>query len=586
MHAEPWQNLLPDPSPFRSILDQYSDLPCVSLSTLQSRLVHTVNRFIETDSVSFLRVVAPEHPLYWQFIQELLPESEDCPVICATNLSARRLFGGIRPPHSHSSEERGLMHQANKGYLILPISELSHNPAWWHTIKNAVLSQQLPWQALSTIDCYPLPEPAKLQLKIVLLGERETQASLEALDPDLSQFLAFFSEYEQDLAITEKTLPSYLGLLKQWTNTFQTGDFADEAALTLWFQLTARAMEEQWRVPLCPIWHQQQLTQSQLWQKHNTPVVKEESVISTIETESIEPEVDSTTETTPVLPKLTATAIAQQYHERQAANNYLPERALEDIHQRHILVETRGEVIGQINALTVVDMPAHPSSYGEPVRVSCALHMGDGDICDVERKVELGGNLHAKGMMIMQAFLQTALDLEHPLPYSASIVFEQSYSEIDGDSASIAELAALVSALAKTPIKQNMAITGSVDQFGQIQSIGGVNEKIEGFFTVCQERGLTGDQGVIIPKTNLQNVCLNPNVIEAIKAEKFHIWTAEYAEDALCLLTGMPFFSDEKDLDKPCLIAKIHENINGIHHLEDNFAIKLLNKIRNHFIRN
>jgi Lon-like ATP-dependent protease len=584
MHAEPWQNLLPDPSPFRSILEQYSDLPCVSLPTLQSRLVHTVNRFIETDSVSFLRVVAPEHPLYWQFIRDLLPESEDCPVVLATNLSSRRLFGGIRPPHAHSSEERGLMHQANNGYLILPISELSHNPAWWHSIKNAVLSQQLPWQALSNIDCYPLPDPAKIQLKIVLLGERETQASLEALDPDLSQFLSFFSEFEQDLAITEKTLPTYLGLLKHWANTFKTGDLADEAALTAWFNLTARAMEEQWRVPLCPIWHRQQLTQSQLWQKHNTA----SNVISLTEQENVV--VDVTTETPEILddkmPALSAKAIAHQYYERHAANNYLPARALEDIHQRHILVETRGEVVGQINALTVVDMPAHPSSYGEPVRVSCALHMGDGDICDVERKVELGGNLHAKGMMIMQAFLQTALDLEHPLPYSASIVFEQSYSEIDGDSASIAELAVLVSALAKTPIKQNLAITGSVDQFGQIQSIGGVNEKIEGFFAVCQERGLTGDQGVIIPKTNLQNVCLNPNVIEAIQAKKFHIWTAEYAEDALYLLTGLPFFSDENDLNKPCLMARIHERINGIHHLEDNIAIKLLNKIRNRFIRN
>lgn len=570
MHAESWQNLLPDPTPFLSILEQYSTLPCVSLSQLQPRLVHNLMRFVESQHTAFLRVVAPEHPLYWQFLRDLLPESEECPVVIGTNLSSRRLFGGILPPHSHSKEELGLLHKANNGYLILPISELSKNPTWWIELKNAVLSQYLPWQALSTVDCYALPEPKAINVKVILLGERETQASLETLDPDVSQ--SFFSEFEQDLQITEASLPMYLGALKQWKNDFQIGEFADQAALAAWFRLTSRCMEEKWRVPLCPAWHQHQLTQAQSWQNRHSEVLDNE---------------EATSEETPIsiLP-LTAEALLLQYQERQEANDYLPQRALEDIHQQHILVETRGEVTGQINGLTVVDVPAHPTSYGEPVRLSCVLHMGDGDICDVERKVELGGNLHAKGMIIMQAFLQTALDLDHPLPYSASIVFEQSYSEIDGDSASIAELAVLVSALAKAPIKQNVAITGSVDQFGQIQSIGGVNEKIEGFFAVCQRRGITGDQGVIIPKSNVQNLCLNQDVIEAVKAQQFHIWSVEYAEDALYLLTGLPFFSDEKNPEKPCLIDKIHEHIEGIHHSDDQLVMRIMNKIRNWFIRN
>ncbi|MEG2042983.1 MAG: S16 family serine protease, partial [Hafnia sp.] len=175
----------------------------------------------------------------------------------------------------------------------------------------------------------------------------------------------------------------------------------------------------------------------------------------------------------------------------------------------------------------------HPLMFGEPSRITCAVHLGDGEFTDVERKAELGGNLHAKGMMIMQAFLISELDLEQQLPFSASIVFEQSYGEVDGDSASLAELCALISALSLAPINQQIAVTGSVDQFGHVQPIGGVNEKIEGFFEACQRRGLTGTQGVIIPATNVRHLCLNAEVIEAVKAGTFHLWAVENAEDAL-----------------------------------------------------
>lgn len=161
--------------------------------------------------------------------------------------------------------------------------------------------------------------------------------------------------------------------------------------------------------------------------------------------------------------------------------SYLPQRAVDDILDGQVIIETTGEQVGQINGLTVIDMAGHPVSYGEPARISCVIHFGDGDISDVERKAELGGNLHAKGMMIMQAFVSSALNLDEPLPYSASIVFEQSYSEVDGDSASLAELCCLVSALSESPVNQQIAVTGAVDQFGRVQAVGGLNEKIEGF---------------------------------------------------------------------------------------------------------
>ncbi len=175
----------------------------------------------------------------------------------------------------------------------------------------------------------------------------------------------------------------------------------------------------------------------------------------------------------------------------------------DEILQEQILIETEGECVGQINALSVIEFPGHPRAFGEPSRISCVVHIGDGEFIDVERKAELGGNIHAKGMMIMQAFLMSELELEQQLPFTASLTFEQSYSEVDGDSASMAELCALISAPANVPINQSIAITGSVDQFGRVQPVGGLNE-IEGFFTICQQRGLTGKQGVIIQRSSSQ----------------------------------------------------------------------------------
>ncbi|NVO98988.1 Lon protease family protein, partial [Photobacterium damselae subsp. damselae] len=243
---------------------------------------------------------------------------------------------------------------------------------------------------------------------------------------------------------------------------------------------------------------------------------------------------------------------------------------------------------GQVNGLTVVEMPGHPMSYGEPARISCVVHFGDGDISDVERKVELGGNIHAKGMMIMQAFLSTALNLDQALPFSASIVFEQSYSEVDGDSASLAELCALVSALSVQPINQEIAVTGAVDQFGRVQAVGGVNEKIEGFYKVCVHRGLTGNQGVILPKTNLSSLCLNDEVIEAIKSGQFHIWTVENVDEAIPRLMGQTFRGKEDDTDT--ILAKIAERIELFHlggmYPEESILSRIRNTIQNWFVQN
>ncbi|MBC8654052.1 Lon protease family protein, partial [Providencia vermicola] len=259
---------------------------------------------------------------------------------------------------------------------------------------------------------------------------------------------------------------------------------------------------------------------------------------------------------------LTQNSFNQAVENRLWRHNFLMERTQDDILQEQIFVKTEGEVIGQVNGLSVLQYPGHPEAIGEPSRITCVAHLGDGEFTDVERKAELGGNIHAKGMMIMQAYLNYELKLEQPQPFSASIVFEQSYGEVDGDSASLAELCALISALSLQPIDQQIAITGAVDQFGYVQPIGGVNEKIEGFFDICAKRGLTGEQGVIIPMANIRHLCTKAEVVSAVQEGQFHIWPVEHVAQAITLLTKQPYFEQQAEEENVHLLALIQERIN------------------------
>lgn len=222
--------------------------------------------------------------------------------------------------------------------------------------------------------------------------------------------------------------------------------------------------------------------------------------------------------------------------------NYLAEAELRDHRDKQILMSTQGQVVGQINGLSVIETSGTSYVYGEPVRITATLRAGgEGDVIDIERKAELAGQIHAKAMMIINGFLTKEFGSQQPLPVSASLVFEQSYSEIDGDSASLTGLCAVISCLACVPIRQDLAVTGAVDQFGDVQSVGGVNEKIEGFFRICRLHGFNGTQGVIIPKSCVHQLMLRPSVIRAIKEGKFHIYTVSHVTGATKLLLSLPW---------------------------------------------
>lgn len=239
-------------------------------------------------------------------------------------------------------------------------------------------------------------------------------------------------------------------------------------------------------------------------------------------------------------------AVVRRYHVLKALaqqdfrNNFLAESSLRDHRDRQLLICTSGFVVGQINGLSVIETLGTSYEYGEPVRITATIHAGgEGDVIDIERKAELAGQIHAKAMMIINGFLTKEFGAQQPLPVSASLVFEQSYSEVDGDSASLTGLCAVLSGLSGLPIRQDLAVTGAVDQFGDVQAVGGVNEKIEGFYRVCRLHGFTGTQGVIIPSSCVNQLVLRPAVVRAVRDGKFHIFTVNHVSDAMRILTAV-----------------------------------------------
>ena len=561
MHEESWRNMFPDYSPYQHVLDQYDDLEPTLVGILQPRLSDAVRRFTAMNlQPRILRITASDNTLYRDYIIELLKKSinksssnnentvEHPIIIAGDNVTHEKLFGAVYPAKDGETQPQlkyGLLHQAHNGYLVLSITAILSDPSLWPQLKNVMMNGQLEWQPITNKRFYTVPATEKVNVKLIIIGERYLMAELDTAEPDLGDGMAMYGEFEQDLLLNEATLTDYLSYVKGIGHYYGLPTLADSDAIHAILQAGARHAEDQTRLPLCPLWHLNLLSEA------------------TVESEGN---------------PITAGHIKASLRAKEYRESYLPERAIADIHHGQVLIATEGEEVGQVNGLTVVEMPGHPTAYGEPARISCVVHFGDGDITDVERKVELGGNIHAKGMMIMQAFVTSALDLDQALPYSASIVFEQSYSEVDGDSASLAELCALMSALSLQPINQEIAVTGAVDQFGRVQAVGGINQKIEGFYKVCVHRGLTGNQGVILPHTNLSSLCLNEEVIEAIKAKQFHIWAVNNVDEAIPRLTGKAFRSENEDDET--ILSLIEDRIDYFHHGDLSNEIGFVNRLR------
>ncbi|MDH3579422.1 MAG: AAA family ATPase [Hyphomicrobiales bacterium] len=413
----------------------------------------------------------------------------------------------------------GALHRANSGYLLLDARKVLLQPFAWEGLKRALKAQEItiesPAEQLSMVSTVSLePDRIPLRLKAVLFGDRMLYYLLSALDPDFPGLFKVVADFDDTMDHTGENADIYARLVASIVARHELRP-VDSGGV-------ARIIDEGARLAA----DAEKLT------------LRIESIVDILcEADYWASQAGRKT--------IKADDVARAVKENIFRQDRLRQKAQESITRDIMLVDTHGFHVGQINGLSVLSLGGF--SFGRPSRITARVRMGTGRLIDIEREVELGGPLHSKGVMILRGFIDGRYAHGVPLSLSASLVFEQSYGGIDGDSASSAELYTLLSALAEVPLKQSIAVTGSVNQHGQVQAIGGVNEKIEGFYDICNERGLTGDQGVIIPKSNLVHLMLRDDVVEAAKRNRFRVWAVEAIDEGMEILTGITAGTRGKD---------------------------------------
>jgi len=404
----------------------------------------------------------------------------------------------------------GALHRANGGYLLLDARSVLMEPFSWSALKRTLRRGEIAIEDISrflglTTTVSLEPDPILLKVKVILFGDRILYFLLAALDPELAEHFKVLADFENDFARTpanETILARLLANLARRDGL----NALDRDAVALVLEHAARLADHAGKLSLVVEQLREVLIEADFRARE-----AERSVISRADVDAA----------------LTARI-------RRAAR--LRDRAQEAVLEKVALIDTGGAQVGQINGLSVIELGGF--AFGRPTRITCQVRPGSGKVVDIEREVELGGPLHSKGVLILSGFLAGRYALDTPMSLFASLVFEQSYGGVEGDSASSAELYTMLSALADVPLRQDLAVTGSVNQRGEAQAIGGVNEKIEGFFDICKARGLTGTQGVLIPQANVQHLMLRKEVIEACSAGRFAIYPIATIDQGIALLTG------------------------------------------------
>nr|WP_273799071.1 ATP-binding protein [Acinetobacter schindleri] len=437
----------------------------------------------------------------------------------------------------------GSMHRANGGFLMIEAEQLLEQPYAWQGLKRALKSGQLKLSSLEhmlTLTGSISIEPAAipLDIKIVLLAEPEIYYEILELEPELGSIFKIRADFTDTLQRNDENEQAYMQLIADYVQADKLLPF-DRSALAALLTDSSRQAEDQSSLSL------HALTLGDLIREaHHHAFKADDKMVSE---------------------KHINTALDH----RKYRLGYLRELYWQDLSRGTQLIETRGHRLGQINALSVIHYA--DVEFGLPSRLTASVYQGGGDILDIERSVELGGSLHAKGVLLMASFLKAHFGREQTLHFSAALAFEQSYGQVDGDSATVAELSALISAISQLPIDQSWAITGSMNQLGQVQPIGGVNAKIEGFFDACKLQGLTGKQGVIIPRQNMQHLMLRKDVIAAVEADQFHIHAIDTIDQALEILMARPVGTLDKKgrYSKHSIYAAVMEQLDYWQAIED-----------------
>jgi lon-related putative ATP-dependent protease len=511
---------------------KYSDLPEVVayLGAVQQDVVENVDDFRNPDEAAptpFPGVPLPRPlqgpPLFRRYQIKVLVDhsgAQGAPVIYEDNPTYQNLVGQIENIVAQMGSlmtdfnliKPGALHRANGGYLILDAHKMLPQPYAWDQLKRALRSGEIrietPAQMVGLINTISLePEPIPLKVKIILLGERLLYYLLSQFDPDFSELFKVEADFADEVTRSSENDLLYARLIGTLARKEELRHL-DRTAVARVIEYSARLVGDTEKLSIRMQGIADLLREADYWAG--------EAGHDLVTAPDVQRAID-----------------AQIYRADRVR-----ELTQAEIQRGTILIDTQGEKVGQINGLSVITLGHF--AFGRPSRITAAIRLGKGEVVDIEREVALGGPIHSKGVLILAGFLGARYGLERPLSLSASLVFEQSYSGVEGDSASSAELYALLSALAEAPIKQSLAVTGSVNQHGQVQAIGGVNEKIEGFFDVCRAKGLTGEQGVLIPASNVKHLMLRQDVVEAATAGKFRIYPVETIDQGLEILTGLP----------------------------------------------
>ena len=406
----------------------------------------------------------------------------------------------------------GALHRANGGYLVVDALRVLTEPFVWDALKRCLRKKKVETTSaaeemgISTVETL-VPDAIPLSVKVVLVGDRKLYYLLSSLDPEFEDLFKVQADFEDVMERSTDAVQLFARLLGSMARQEKLLHLRPDAVARL-VEEASRDAEDAERLSLRIGALADIVREAHFWAQEN-----KRDLIGLAD-------------------------IERAISERRYRSERIRDRSLEAITRRVLLIDTEGEAVGQINGLSVISLGN--LAFGKPSRISARVRMGSGKVVDIEREVELGGPIHSKGVLILSGYLASHFALSVPMSLSASLVFEQSYGGVDGDSASSAELYALLSALADVPIRQSLAVTGSVNQFGQVQAIGGVNEKIEGYFDICKLRGLTGDHGVLIPAANTVHLMLRPDIVSAVEAGEFSIHAVSTIDEGIAILTGKP----------------------------------------------
>jgi len=406
----------------------------------------------------------------------------------------------------------GALHQANGGYLIIDALKLLLQPFAWETLKRMLQAREIRIESLaqvtSLISTVSLePEPIPLDVKVILYGERTIYYLLAQWDPEFPELFKVAVDFEDEVERSPETDRLYARLIATFARRSGLRAFNTSAVARV-IEHAARLADDNERTTSHVRSISDLVQESDYWAGQ----ARRDQVTG--------PDVQR--------------AIDAQIQRADRVSRRLREETLRGT----LLIDTAEARLGQVNGLAVMDLGGY--RFGHPMRITARVRLGKGEVVDIEREAKLGGPIHSKGVLILAGFIAGRYAPDHPLSLSASLVFEQSYGGVEGDSASSAELYALLSALAGTPLRQSLAVTGSVNQLGEVQAIGGVNEKIEGFFDICAARGLTGDQGVLIPAANVKHLMLRADIREAVAVGRFAVYAVRTVDEGIELLTGLP----------------------------------------------